>query len=287
MTIKNPVEWSGEQLVHAARALGSFGHSLQHISETIDTPVPVVQKITIADLRDALHRGYADFLALRSDVVLIGVIYAIVGLVLDQALVHASLLPLLFPLASGFAIVGPIAALGLYEMSRQREHGGDVTWATGLDALRSPSLGAITVLGLILGAVFALWLVTAWLIYRMTMGPVLPSAVAPFIRDVLFTNEGHLMIGIGVAAGFFFAAAAMAIGVISFPLLLDRDVGLRAAMRTSLRAVAINPWQMALWGLIVAFGLVLGSLPAFVGLAVVFPVLGHATWHLYRKVVAA
>jgi uncharacterized membrane protein len=89
----------------------------------------------------------------------------------------------------------------------------------------------------------------------------------------------------GVGVGFLFALLVLAISVVSFPLLLDRDVGLYGAVSTSIRAVATNPSPMALWGLIVAGGLAIGMLPAFLGLIVVLPVLGHATWHLYRKVV--
>lgn len=287
MTIKNPVEWSGQQLVHAARALGSFGHSLQHIAETVHSPAPVVRKVGIADLREALQKGYDDFKVYRSDVVFIGIIYVVVGLVLGRALLHASLVPMLFPLASGFAIIGPFAAVGLYEMSRRREQGAEVNWAAALEMLREPAFGAIVVLGLALVAIFALWLAAAWGIYQATLGPMLPSSLEVFARDVLTTHAGHVMMVAGLGVGFIFAAAAMMIGVISFPLLLDRDVGLDTAVRTSIRAVIANPGPLALWGATVAGALVLGSLPFFVGLAVVIPVLGHATWHLYRKVVMA
>ena len=93
------------------------------------------------------------------------------------------------------------------------------------------------------------------------------------------------MIVVGVSVGFLFALLVLVISVVSFPLLLDRDVGLAAAVWTSVRAVILNPGPMAAWGLIVAGGLVIGSIPLFLGLIIVMPVLGHATWHLYRKVV--
>lgn len=285
MTIKNPVEWSGQQLVHAARAIGTFGHSLQHIAETVHSPAPVVRRIGTADLRDALRKGFDDFKVYRSDVVCIGIIYVIIGLVLGQALLHASLVPMLFPLASGFAIIGPFAAVGLYEMSRRREQGAKVTWTVGLEMLHEPGFGAIVVLGLALVVIFALWLAAAWAIFQLTLGPALPPSVEAFTRDVIATHAGHVMIIAGVGVGFLFAAFAMMIGVISFPLLLDRDVGLDTAVRTSIRAVIANPGPLALWGAIVVGALLLGCLPMFVGLAVVIPVLGHATWHLYRKVV--
>lgn len=140
-------------------------------------------------------------------------------------------------------------------------------------------------LGLVLLAIFLLWLLAAKEIYQLTLGPELPVSIAPFARDVFTTSAGWTMIVLGVGVGFLFALLVLAISVVSFPLLLDRDIGLDAAVWTSIRAVATNPGSMAIWGLIVAGGLVIGSIPAFLGLIIVMPVLGHGTWHLYRKVV--
>ena len=110
-------------------------------------------------------------------------------------------------------------------------------------------------------------------------------AVGAFVHEVFTTPAGWAMIVMGIGIGFLFAALVLTISVVSFPLLLDRDVGLPTAVSTSIRAVAENPGPMAIWGLFVAGSLVIGSIPAFLGLIVVMPVLGHATWHLYRKVV--
>ena len=286
MTIKNPIEWSGAQLVHAAQAIGSLGRSLNHIADNVHSTAPAVRRIGLADLRDALARGFGDFKAYRSDVVIIGIIYVVIGIVLGRAALGADLLPLLFPLVSGFAIVGPFAAVGLYEMSRRREQGLDINWANGIEMLREPGFGAIAVLGLVLVTIFGLWIAAAWWIYQATLGPAIPVSLGAFIHNVVATDAGHLMIGVGIAVGFVFALVAMAISVVSFPLLLDREVGLDTAVRTSVRAVTANPKVMAVWGLVVAAGLVIGSLSLFVGLAVGLPVLGHATWHLYRKLVA-
>ncbi|HEX3809269.1 MAG TPA: DUF2189 domain-containing protein [Rhizomicrobium sp.] len=285
MTIKNPIEWSGAQLVQAAHAVASVRHSLQHVQDTIHSPPLAVRKIGLADLRDALAKGYEDFGAYRSDVIFLCVIYAIVGVVLARVAFGLDMLPLIFPLASGFAIIGPFAAVGLYEMSRRREQGAKVTWANAFDVARAPAFGAVLVLGLLLIAIFLLWLGAAWLIYANTLGPAQPTSIGSFVHDVFMTDAGRTMIVIGVAAGFVFALLAMAISIVSFPLLLDRDVGLDTAIGTSVRAVFANPVPMAVWGLIVAASLVIGSIPFFIGLVVVIPVLGHATWHLYRKLV--
>jgi len=284
-TIKNPIEWSGAQLVHTAHAIGSAYRSLQHIQDTIHSLAPAIHKIGAADVWAALAKGFDDFEAYRSDVIFLCITYAVVGLVLSRLAFGMEMLPLLFPLASGFALVGPVAAVGLYEMSRRREQGVAVSWANAFDILKAPAVGAIAVLGMVLVVVFLLWLAAAWEIYRYTLGPALPSSIGAFVHDVFLTGRGQLLIIVGVGVGFLFALFAMAISIVSFPLLVDRDVGLDTAIRTSIRAVVANPVPMALWGLIVAAGLVLGSIPVFVGLAVVLPVLGHATWHLYRSLV--
>ena len=134
-------------------------------------------------------------------------------------------------------------------------------------------------------ALFLAWIYVAREIYQSLFGVLPPESVATFTREVFTTEAGWKLIVYGNLAGFAFALVAFCISVISFPMLLDRDVGAAQALATSARAVAANPVTMATWGLIVAALLLLGSIPAFIGLAVVMPVLGHATWHLYRKLV--
>jgi uncharacterized membrane protein len=284
--IRNPIEWSWDQLKLAADLTGSAGRSLRRVGQTLHSPAPAVRRIAAADLREVLAKGLDDFGAYRTDVVFLCVIYPVVGLVLGRLAFGYGMLPLLFPLASGFALVGPFAGVGLYELSRQREQGVEVTWANAFGVLRAPSLGAIVVLGLLLLAIFLAWMATAEMLYLVTLGPKPPASIAAFAHDLFTTSAGWTLIVVGMGVGFLFAVVVLAISVVSFPLLLDREAGLDTAVWTSIRAVAANPVPMALWGLIVAGGLVLGSLPFFVGLIVVMPVLGHATWHLYRKVVA-
>jgi uncharacterized membrane protein len=213
------------------------------------------------------------------------IIYPVAGLLLAWLAFGYDMLPLLFPLASGFALIGPVAAVGLYEMSRRREQGVDITWADAFGVVRAPAFGAIVVLGLLLLAIFLLWLGAAYAIYLVTLGPEPPASIGAFVRDVFTTRAGWTLIVVGVGVGFLFALLVLTISVVSFPMLLDRDVGLSTAVATSVRAVVANPGPMAVWGLIVAGGLVIGSIPLLIGLIIVMPVLGHATWHLYRKVV--
>jgi uncharacterized membrane protein len=285
MTIRNPVEWSVDQFRHAASAVESAGRVGRRTRENLHSPAPAIRRVAVADLGLALARGYDDFLAYRTDVIFLCVLYPLVGLVLARLAFGYDLLPLIFPLASGFALVGPFAAVGLNEMSRRREAGMAVTWADAFGVFRSPSFGAIVLLGLVLMAIFLLWLLAAEAIYQTTLGPAPPASLAGFVQDVLATPEGWTMIGLGVGVGFLFALLVLAISVVSFPLLLDREVGIDTAVVTSVRAVFGNPGPMAAWGLIVAGGLVIASIPFFLGLIIVMPVLGHATWHLYRLIV--
>jgi uncharacterized membrane protein len=260
--IRNPIEWGIDQIRLAALTLGALGRSVRGSEESRDAPLPAVCRIRAADIRDVLVRGLDDFGAYRTDVIFICLIYPVVGIMLVWLTFGYEMLPLLFPLAAGFALVGPVAAVGLYEMSRRREQGLPTTWVDAFGVIRAPGFGAILVLGLVLVAIFVLWLLAANVIYQLTLGPEPPVSIAAFARDVFTTSAGWAMIVGGVSVGFLFALLVLAISVVSFPLLLDRDVGLDTAVWTSIRAVAANPGPMALWGLTVAGGLVIGSLPA-------------------------
>jgi len=245
----------------------------------------VVRKVRLSDLLDALRLGWEDFKAIPTHAVVLCVIYPVIGLVLFRLALGYSVLPLLFPLAAGFTLIGPFAALGLYELSRRRERGEEATAWHAVHVLSAPSFGAILGLGTFLFALFVTWIATADGIYIATFGYTPAASIPNFARRVLTTPEGWSLIIIGCGVGFLFAVVALCVSVVSFPLMLDRHATAIDAIRTSWQAVMQNPFTMAAWGLIVAVLLAVGSLPFFVGLAVVLPVLGHATWHLYRKVV--
>jgi uncharacterized membrane protein len=248
---------------------------------------PTVRSIAPGDLADALKKGWDDFSTMPSHAVFLCVIYPVIGILAAALTLGYAFVPLLFPAAAGFALLGPFAALGLYELSRRREAGLEPSATDAFEVLRSPSIGAIVALGLMLAVIFLAWMATANAIYTSYFGYGSPASISQFVHDLFFTRAGWSLIVVGNVVGLVFAVGAYLISAVSFPLLLDRDVGAAGAMLTSLRVVVHNPMTMALWGLIVAALLVIGTIPLFLGLAVVLPVLGHATWHLYRKAVVA
>jgi uncharacterized membrane protein len=245
----------------------------------------VIRKIEAKEIREALEKGVNDFLAMPSHVAFLALVYPLCGLVLAYATSDQNALQLLFPLASGFALVGPFVAVGLYEMSRRRELGLEISWKYAFNVLRSPSIPSIAALGALLLTIFAAWITASQWLYTALYGPTPPVVFVDFLQQVASTERGWLLVGFGCFIGFCFAAVTLAVSVVSFPLLLDRDAGALTAVATSIRTVLKNPVPMALWGLIVAAALLIGSLPFFIGLTLVVPVLAHATWHLYRKVI--
>jgi len=257
--------------------------------DDVSTVYPQVRKIAPSDLKDALSKGIADFKAIPSHLFFLGLIYPIVGVWLAVGNSPWLLVPLLV----GYPLIGAFAALGFYEISRRRELGLDTTsteygidpsWKHAFYAIRSHSIFSILSLGMLLLVTLTCWIFTAQALYTTFFGSAPPESLTQFLGDILNTPQGWKFIGYGTVAGFLFAAVTLSISVVSFPLLLDCDVEVPVAIFTSVKAVL---GTMTLWGLIVALSLAAGFALLLVGLAVVIPILGHATWHLYRKTVDA
>lgn len=247
--------------------------------------IPDIRKINTGDVVEALRHGFDDFWAHPSHYVFAGFIYPIVMVVVAFWVSGQNVLPLLYPLASGFALLGPFIALIFYEISRRQELGLDTAWAHGLEVLRSPGMASIAVVGVILGVLFVTWLIAAQVLFVGLLGGEAPASLPALFYEIFTTTNGWLLIVAGNVVGLLFAIEVLCISVVSFPLMLDRHVSPQVAIATSIKATLANPIPVALWGLFVAISLAVGIATLFVGLVIVMPVLGHATWHLYRKLV--
>ncbi len=281
-TIGNPLTWFARNASAAGQGLG---HAAQHAGGDDAQAMPTLRAIGWQDIRAALRLGIADFAAFRSDVIAACLLYPVIGACLMWFAFHEGILPLAFPLVSGFALLGPVAAIGLYELSRRREAGENPAWSDAFSVVHAPGFGAILLLGTGLTGLFVLWLLAAWILHSLTMGAQTYAGAAEFLSAVLTTSGGWAMIVIGIPLGFVFALVALAVSVVSFPLLIDRDVGLPKAVVTSVRLTRQNPVTVLTWGAVVTAGLLIGAVPLLLGLAVTMPILGHATWHLYRRAV--
>jgi len=246
---------------------------------------PRINRISISDVTESLRLGWADFKNTPTQIVFLCLIYPIVGFVLGRAAAGGAMLPLVYPLLAGFALIGPLAALGIYELSRRKEQGLPVSWLNMFGVLRSPAILSIAALAVGLVVIFLLWLTVARGLFHLIMGPDLPAGFGEMLSQVFGTSQGLTLIVMGNVVGAGFALAVLAMTVVSFPMLLDRDVAPGEAVRTSLAAFRANVMPLLLWGVIVALTLAAGMALLFVGLAVALPVLGHATWHLYRRLV--
>ena len=281
-TLRNPIEWSASQLGSASSHVAAINRAI-HGTEATE---PIIRKIELADLRSAFAAGVDDFETCRSDVMFIGLIYALAGAVLIWVLFHYPLLHLLFPAVTGFALLGPVAAVVLSELSRRLEAGDRAGWISAAKDLGTATFGAIFLFGMALFGIFILWLLAAWGIWNVTLGPHAPATIGEFARQVFFTMDGWLMIIFGAITGFVFALVVLSASVVTVPLLLDRNIGLRRAVATSFRVTMRNPVTILLWGGMIGGALLLGALPVFIGLIIILPVFGHATWHIYRAAIA-
>ena len=265
-------------------------------STSAKAPDIPVRKIGSGDLRIALRQGWEDFSAMRGDLIFVGLLYPLIGIAAAVMTTSAPLLPLFFPVAAGVGLLGPLAAVGFYELARRREAGLTSNWSHFLDVRKRPAWDDIGVVAGLLLVIFGMWLVAAGALYVLFWGYSAPAqlsgiawyepySIGDFVARLFTTPEGWALIVVGNVVGLIFAALVLAISVVSLPMLVDRDVSASRAVSTSWRAARANPGTLAQWGLIVLGLLILGSIPLFIGLALVLPWLGYSTWHLYTRLV--
>lgn len=244
-----------------------------------------VRRISGEDLRWSLRQGLGDFQAMRGDLVFAGLIYTVIGIAAAVMTTNGPLMPFFFPVVAGVGLLGPVAAVGFYELARRREDGLESGWKHFLDVRNRPAVDEMGIVAGLLLAIFALWLIIAGVLYVALFGWVTPTSITGFFGSVFTTPRGWALIMIGAAIGAVFGWIVLAISVASLPLLVDCDVGAAEAVSASWRAAHANKAEMVRWGLIVVALLVLGSIPLFVGLAFVLPWLGYSTWHLYTRLI--
>ena len=277
----------------AARSIA--GSTPNRAATSSKSQVPV-RRITSDDLKQSLSDGWSDFMEMRGDILFLAILYPLIGIAAAVATVGSPLLPLFVPIAAGVGLLGPVAAVGFYEMARRRESGLHSNWAHFLDVRKRPSFDEIAAVSGLLFAIFGLWLVAAAGLYVLLWGvwnpPWLssyvwydPHSFGEFVGRLFTTARGWALILIGGGIGIAFAALVLAVSVVSMPMLVDCDVSAAKAVRTSMKATRENAGTMLRWGIIVAALLIAGSIPLFIGLAVVLPWLGYSTWHLYTRLV--
>jgi uncharacterized membrane protein len=254
-----------------------------------------VRKIDAGDLRAALAEGWQDFKEMRGDILIVGFIYPLIGLFVAALALNGRLVPLAFPLCAGLSLFGPAVAVGFYELARRRELGEEVGWDHFFDGFVRRHDLAIASATLLLAAIFLFWLGAAWAIYTATFGTGTfytwsvdhgqTVGLQEFVSRLFTTRDGWTLILLGNIAGAGFALLTLAVSLVTFPMLVDRPVDVTTALGASLRAFRGNWMVLLRWGIIVAALLVLGAIPFFIGLSVILPVLGYATWHLYRRLI--
>lgn len=242
-----------------------------------------VRTIRSGELRDIVAAGWKDLLSAPRFGLGIGLFYATGGWLILMLLWLLELPYLAYPMAMGFALVAPFVVTGLYDISRRLERGEPLSWSAVLRSIWDARQRDLRWMALVTAFALVIWLDIAALLFFGFLG--FRSLDADLLRDIFMTQTGLVFVMIGHVVGALIAFAVFSISVVSFPLLFDRDVDFVTAMATSVRVVAANPLPMMIWCALIAM-LVVGSIAlAFTGLIVVLPLLGHASWHLYRRVV--
>ena len=244
-----------------------------------------IRKIRLKDLWQSLREGTNDYSAKPHSIPLLILFYSLFALLFTLFAFGQQLRYLAFPMVAGLTLIGPIIATAFFEMSRQRERGVELGWRDSFRFIHTSSFAPILALSLVMMLLYIAWLYMAELIYFGMFGSTLPVSVTDFINQLFSTRHGGGLIFYGNFVGFLFAFAAMAFSVIAFPLALDKPVTSSTAMSVSIKAFTSNFYVLAVWGIVVVAILTLGAALFLIGLAVALPILGHATWHVYRKII--
>jgi len=255
------------------------------ISEAAGTePVAVSPDLQWQDLRAAIAAGWADFRAMPVYGLFFALFYMLGGIALYFGMISNGQVVWFIAVAAGFPIFAPFAAIGIYEVSRRREAGQEVGWPAVLGALRGRGNGQLSLMAVTVLIVFGFWVILARGIFAIFFAQ---SGIGEETLGMLLSAQGIAMLAVGTLVGALIALGLFSVTVVSLPMLLDRDVDFVTAMIASLEVVRRNRAAMMQWAALIAAVLFVSMLPAFLGLLLALPVLGHATWHLYRRAVPA
>lgn len=245
---------------------------------------PTVRSITKADIRSALQAGLSDFQRAPFYGLFFGAVFSLAGMAIAWALFQGEAGIWIFPVAAAFPLIGPFAAVGLYEVSRRLEVGEQLAWGPILLAGFRQRNSQMPLFAVFTVFVFLAWIVLARVIFAVSFGTVSMTNVMTSF-EIFLTAPGFAMLIIGTVVGGALAALLFSVSVVGVPLLLDRDIDVVTAMITSFKATVENRGAMLFWGIMVGISIALAMLPLFLGVILVFPALGHASWHIYRKAV--
>lgn len=246
---------------------------------------PRIRAIDLEDVRDALRAGGADFKAEPKFGIVIGLIYALAGIAMMAGIAGAAPIWAIIPLMLGFPLVGPFVAVGFYEISRARAEGRKPTWGDVLRLMLAQRNRELVWMAMVVLFVFWIWIYQVRLLLALWLGFAAFSDPASFASVAFTTPAGIGFLINGTIVGGLLALVLFSLTVTAIPLLLDQDRDIVTAMIASVRSVLASPRPMLSWAVFVAVCLFIAMLPAFLGLAIALPILGHATWHLYTKTV--
>ncbi len=250
-------------------------------------PMPKVNTITVNDVIDALAAGLSDFRRAPGYGLAIGAFFAIGGLFVILSAAALQLSYLSYPAAAGFVLLGPFAAVGLYEVSRRLETGSELSWGEIFRTMWAQKGRELSWMAFVVLFIQIMWMYQVRLLLALFLGFRSFASFEEFLSEVISTPEGLMFLAVGHVVGAVLSLILFSLTVVSFPLLLEEDRDFITAMITSVRAVVASPIPMIGWAFVVTAVLVVSMIPAFLGLIATLPILGHTTWHLYRKCVAA
>ena len=250
-----------------------------------DTVMPTVNTMHFHDLRQCLRLGIKDFLAAPLFGLFFGSIFAAIGIMIVASLFVWQKSWMIYPFLIGFPLIGPFAAVGLYEVSRRIQNNSPLIWREILGIVYAQSHREIRWMAFVILFIFWIWMYQVRLLVALMLGDMSFSSMESFLNILMNTSQGLTFIVVGHIVGAILALVLYSITVISMPLLLDREDDFITAMITSVSAVLKSPLVMLAWGIFVTLAVLLSFLPLFLGLLVVLPVLGHTTWHIYQRAV--